>query len=506
MPLHEPDQPADNDHGNLNGLTDDDHTQYALLAGRASGQTLIGGSAASQSLTLTSNTATNKGTGRLTFGASAAADGITFNQSRIHAFTMVPGTGVAFNTVGHTNNAMALANAIDTVTDVTSSWTSINNLFDLDGSTSSLATINATAVNTVEVTLATSPEDHTVSGVAEFSFAVQAFAQNITGVKLERFISGAYATAFDDTDVQNSQYFWKSAGNSALYQRDCTTAIVTKFKVTITITTGSAVTINNLVYMAAGQPDWKRILLYRDGSNYHYGNLNFRKGSSTAIGTDDTQDLTIKTNGATRATFGSGGAITLGTFTGVIRGDSGVLSVDSDVTDIVSAASDSAAGKVELATTAETSTGTDATRAVTPDGLSQSVYGEKAIAIQVFDGATALTTGDGKAYFRIPSTLNGMDLVGAAAGVNTTSSSGTPTFQIARGRQSSATSAHSYVDMLSTRITIDASEYDSKDAATAAVINTSNDDIATGDLIRVDVDVTGTGTAGLNVNLIFRTP
>lgn len=55
--------------------------------------------------------------------------------------------------------------------------------------------------------------------------------------------------------------------------------------------------------------------------------------------------------------------------TGVLRADSGVLSVDSDVTDIVAAASDIAAGKVELATIAETTTGTDATRAVTPDSL-----------------------------------------------------------------------------------------------------------------------------------------
>lgn len=55
--------------------------------------------------------------------------------------------------------------------------------------------------------------------------------------------------------------------------------------------------------------------------------------------------------------------------TGVVRTDTGVVSVDTDVTDIVAAASDTAAGKVELATTAETTTGTDATRAVTPDGL-----------------------------------------------------------------------------------------------------------------------------------------
>ena len=31
------------DHGTLSGLADDDHTQYALLAGRSAGQTLVGG-------------------------------------------------------------------------------------------------------------------------------------------------------------------------------------------------------------------------------------------------------------------------------------------------------------------------------------------------------------------------------------------------------------------------------------------------------------------------------
>jgi hypothetical protein len=46
-----------------------------------------------------------------------------------------------------------------------------------------------------------------------------------------------------------------------------------------------------------------------------------------------------------------------------------------DATAIVSAASTTAAGKVELATTAETTTGTDATRAVTPDGLKDGYQG-----------------------------------------------------------------------------------------------------------------------------------
>lgn len=43
------------DHGALTGLGDDDHSQYALLAGRSSGQTLIGGTASGNNLTLQSN-------------------------------------------------------------------------------------------------------------------------------------------------------------------------------------------------------------------------------------------------------------------------------------------------------------------------------------------------------------------------------------------------------------------------------------------------------------------
>lgn len=43
------------DHGSLSGLGDDDHTQYALLAGRAGGQELVGGALGTETLTLKSN-------------------------------------------------------------------------------------------------------------------------------------------------------------------------------------------------------------------------------------------------------------------------------------------------------------------------------------------------------------------------------------------------------------------------------------------------------------------
>ena len=91
-----------------------------------------------------------------------------------------------------------------------------------------------------------------------------------------------------------------------------------------------------------------------------------------------------------------------------------------------------------------------------------------------------------------------MNLVSVAAHCGTVSSSGTPTFQVYNVTDS--------VDMLSTALTIDASENDSSSAATAAVINTSYDDIATGDWIRIDCDTAGTSTAWVVVELGFQLP
>jgi len=49
------------DHGALANLGNDDHLQYLLLAGRAGGQSAIGGTAASEDLTLTSTSNATKG-------------------------------------------------------------------------------------------------------------------------------------------------------------------------------------------------------------------------------------------------------------------------------------------------------------------------------------------------------------------------------------------------------------------------------------------------------------
>ncbi len=60
------------DHGALTGLSDDDHSQYGLLAGRAGGQTLIGGSASGEGLILNSTSHATKGT--ISIGGTLYAD------------------------------------------------------------------------------------------------------------------------------------------------------------------------------------------------------------------------------------------------------------------------------------------------------------------------------------------------------------------------------------------------------------------------------------------------
>lgn len=154
----------------------------------------------------------------------------------------------------------------------------------------------------------------------------------------------------------------------------------------------------------------------------------------------------------------------------------------------------------ELATTAEVNTGTDAARAVSPDSLAGSYAGSKNVFLLIADAGTTPSTGDGQAHFLVPPELNGMNLVDADGVVTTVSSSGTPTFALRRERSGSA------VDMLSTNITIDTNEKTSYTAATPPSINGANDDVATGDIIYVDLDVVGTGAMGHGVVLSFRLP
>lgn len=121
---------------------------------------------------------------------------------------------------------------------------------------------------------------------------------------------------------------------------------------------------------------------------------------------------------------------------------------------------------------------------------------QKALSLYVVDATTDLATGDGKIYFVIPSYLNNLILKRIHGRVITAGTTGTTDIQIANVTDS--------VDVLSTKLTIDSGETGSDTAATPAVINTSNDDAATNDLWRVDIDaVSTTAPQGLIITLEF---
>jgi hypothetical protein len=128
------------------------------------------------------------------------------------------------------------------------------------------------------------------------------------------------------------------------------------------------------------------------------------------------------------------------------------------------------------------------------------VYGLATVAtaeVQSFSFAynETVTTGDGAGgYVTVPAKYNGWVLSAVHAEVETAPSGGTVTIQIHNVTDS--------VDMLSTRLTIDDGETGSDTAATPAVINTSNDDVASYDLLRIDIDAAN-GAVGLIVQLVF---
>lgn len=109
------------------------------------------------------------------------------------------------------------------------------------------------------------------------------------------------------------------------------------------------------------------------------------------------------------------------------------------------------------------------------------------VMIAVSDETTAITTGTAKVTFRMPWA---MTLTAVRASLTTASSSGIPTVDINEGGTT----------ILSTKLTIDASEKTSTTAATAAVISDAT--LADDAEITVDIDVAGTGAKGLKVYLI----
>lgn len=128
-----------------------------------------------------------------------------------------------------------------------------------------------------------------------------------------------------------------------------------------------------------------------------------------------------------------------------------------------------------------------ATEWVSPGGA---VYPVETLILALSDEATAITTGVAKLTMRMP--YNG-DIIGLPrASLSVVSSSGLPTVDIKKGG----------VSILSTLLTIDASEKTSKTATAAVAV--SDDNFLDDDEFTFDITVAGTGAMGLKVMLFIQ--
>jgi hypothetical protein len=115
--------------------------------------------------------------------------------------------------------------------------------------------------------------------------------------------------------------------------------------------------------------------------------------------------------------------------------------------------------------------------------------GLESMLLALSDETTVISAATSVLTIRMPYAVK---LVAVRSSVNTASSSGLVTVDINEGGTS----------ILSTKLSIDASEKTSQTAATAAVI--SDPDLADDAEITFDIDAAGTGAKGLKVLLLFR--
>lgn len=317
---------------------------------------------------------------------------------------------------------------------------------------------------------------------------------NETGPILELYQDSSSPAANDD--IAEIQFFGKdSAGNKQEYARiEATitdpTSTTEAGKLTLWVTSAGSITskldvtnaaltptTNDGIALGAAATSFSDLFLASGAV------LNFANGNSVIthssgildVTTGDLRVTTAGTNAASVVTVGGAQTLTNKTLTSAVLG-TGVSGT-------------------ALADASGVNTGTSTTTLVTPDSLSGSYAGTKSLSVQVFDGATDVATGDGKAYITIPGSLNGMNLIRAQATVVTAGTTNATTVMI-----HNKTDAQ---DMLSGAISIASGGT----VGTVGTINTTYDDVATNDVLRIDVDsVSTTAPKGLMVVLEFRLP
>ena len=144
------------------------------------------------------------------------------------------------------------------------------------------------------------------------------------------------------------------------------------------------------------------------------------------------------------------------------------------------------------ASTAEINTGTEDNKYITPDQLAGSNAFTKTVQQICVDFATELAVANGVGYIVIPAECNGMNLISARADVITAGTTNASTFDIYNVTDG--------VSMLSSAISIASGA-----TSGTGTVDTAHDDVATGDIIRIDCDsISTTPPKGLIVTLAFR--
>ena len=135
----------------------------------------------------------------------------------------------------------------------------------------------------------------------------------------------------------------------------------------------------------------------------------------------------------------------------------------------------------------------------------EDIVRDTAIYLVVFNHEEVLSVGTGIKYFTIIPELNGTDLLSVSAFIKTASSADPVKIQLSRGRRATPSSALTFNDILTTKITIDQDEFSSLDAV-QPVVGETYKGVLTGDVIGIDIEEIGTGTKGLDIGLVFRLP
>jgi hypothetical protein len=173
-------------HSGLSGLTNDDHTQYTLLAGRSGGQTITGGTAASNSLTLRSTTNATKGS--ILIDETTVTSSTTTGALRVSGGVGIAGglyTGTAVNlasisgitTIGSTTTATISAAGLLTINNTTASTSTTSGALVVSGGAGIAGSLYI-GPNNKNIT----PNADDITSQVSFSGAQSASNANVTGL------------------------------------------------------------------------------------------------------------------------------------------------------------------------------------------------------------------------------------------------------------------------------------------------------------------------------------